>query len=58
MNANIMKTQIRIKFQNHLFMRSIFCLKTDFFKAFQDVNIMKTHIFPKMMYDLKGHPWS
>ena len=35
-----------------------FCLMHNFLKLFKNVNIMKTQIFDKMNYDLKGHPRS
>lgn len=33
-----------LKFQNHLFLQYIFCLKTNVLKTFQECNIMKTKV--------------
>ena len=49
------KTQIFKKIKL-LFLQYIFCLMPNLFKLLKNFNIMKTQIFDKMMYGLKGHP--
>ena len=58
MTLKVFKSQIVIlKFQNHLFLRFfVFVLRTIILKLFKNINFMKTQIFHKMKYDLKGHP--
>ena len=58
MNANIMNTQIyyfTFMFKKSIFIRYLFCLKSDLIKTFYELYHYYDTEFYKINFDLKGH---
>ena len=60
LKGHIRSHEVILKFQNHLFRYILFVQRLIFWILFKNVNIMRlrTQIFHKMKYDLKGYPRS